>query len=663
MSKKFNRNFIFVSDLHLSEGYLKDENRYHPNEDFYFDDAFGRFLKHLQGRRRSVRKRDGYKIPWRLVIVGDFLENLQITTFPRVPEDNTTTNRSYAKVDSPENLPGDSTEAVDELRDFLRNVQSIIYPDPEVRPDFGGIRFSPNEKYYGLGFDGPKSVWKLARIIDGHPEFFSALAEFLAAGNELVIIKGNHDPEFTYPELRRYLVDRLTWLAPKKRGRGNIADRIFFSPWFYYEPGLFYAEHGGQYDEANRYAFFLQPTMTYEKTGVRTIRFPLFGSSFVRYFFNIIEKEVPFADNLRPQSKALFWIVTRKPGFTVLHLPDGLKCLWKFLQKKVFHGFDLLALREKYKSKGFLGFPAFAFFSVTGLFLVRPKHRKEYQADKIKNLREMNRLENTDGISWRDGKRAGRSLPLRDLLRIYYGSFGERSAAVDDAGLDDVQRAFAREEGEEEALDRKERKSLEKVIADTRAAKAKSLLKRIIKYSDFIAFAVLTVGAGVACFAIRLNYPQYLTAGLCAFIVVVPLILYIFHDLKRNLMAKFFDAAPERYLNKAAAGVARLLGPDRVRFVIFGHTHVAYARPIKEDPGTGNGGPKEDKAPRPSQWEINTGSWTPVFDERMMLRQNGDEFPFIQIVTEKAGAEPDFESYRWNDELGRPQRIRFVGDV
>ena len=70
---------------------------------------------------------------------------------------------------------------------------------------------------------------------------------------------------------------------------------------------------------------------------------------------------------------------------------------------------------------------------------------------------------------------------------------------------------------------------------------------------------------------------------------------------------------------------ACLLGPERVRFVIFGHTHVAYARPIKDDEGTCEGEHQERAGIRPSQWEINTGSWTPVFDERMMLRQNGDE--------------------------------------
>jgi len=640
------KNFVFVSDLHLSEGYLKDDNCYHPNEDFYFDDVFGRFLGHLQTKREA----EGYKYPWRLVIVGDFLENLQITTLPRVPANNNEKGGPPKEKDSP--------EAVDELADFLRNVQTVIYPEEKEPPEVPPTRLSKNEKKYGLGFDAPSSVWKLARIIDGHPGFFAALAEFLAAGNELVIVKGNHDPEFTYPEVRRYLVDHVNQLAQQHHAGENVTGRIFFSPWFYYEPGLFYAEHGGQYDEANQYTFFLDPTMINEKTGVRTIRFPLFGSSFVRYFFNIIEEEVPFADNVRPQTKALWWIVFHKPGFTLWRLPILVKCISKFLRKKVFHGFDLLALREKYKSEGFFGYLAFVFFTLTALLLVRPKHREEYRLNKISNLREMNRLENTDGVLWTSGAGAASGLSLRELLRIYYGSFGDKAAAVDDAGLDDVQRGFAENA---EQLDAREEKTLNAVVAKIRgAAKAKPRIPIcFIKRLDCIAIGLLTLTFALTC----RYYGDYLLAGLVAFLVIAGLSFFILRDLKSYLLARFFNIEPERYLNKAAAGVAGLLGPERVRFVIFGHTHVAYARPIKDDEGTCEGEHQERAGIRPSQWEINTGSWTPVFDERMMLRQHGDELPFIQIVTEKRVGTHEFELNRWNDELGQPQRIRFVGEV
>ncbi len=76
------RNYVFVSDLHLSEGFLEDKKCYHVNEDFFYDDAFARFLEHLEDKRKAKR----YKKPWRLVINGDFLDFLQVTTAPD-PED------------------------------------------------------------------------------------------------------------------------------------------------------------------------------------------------------------------------------------------------------------------------------------------------------------------------------------------------------------------------------------------------------------------------------------------------------------------------------------------------------------------------------------------------------------------------------------------------
>ncbi|MGD8719034.1 MAG: hypothetical protein PVH29_09465 [Candidatus Zixiibacteriota bacterium] len=612
------KNFIFVSDLHLSEGFLGDENRYHMNEDFMFDDAFGRFLGYLQRRR----EKEGLERPWRLVILGDFLENLQITTFP----------------------------AKEDLVAFLENVAPIIYPDEEERPDFDAIRFSPNEERYGLGFDGPKSVWKLARIIDGHTAFFAALAEFLAAGNELVVVKGNHDPEFTYAELRRYLVDRLNRMARRLSPDADVTSRVFFSPWFYYEKGLFYAEHGGQYDDTNRFTFYLDPVMLYGKTGARTIRFPLFGSSFVRYFFNDVERQVPFADNIRPQAKALFWIITREPGLALLKFPSLVRCIAKTVRKKVFHGFDLLALKEMLKSeRRVVQFALYLVLGVAGLFFVRRKHREEYRANKQRNLRVMGRLAGADGARAETGDGGTSDLRLPELARIYYGSFGERPEADDDEAMEEAARAL----GEDGAgLDSAGADALDAVIARIRAAaKPKPRIAMgIVKALDYLALAVLAlVFAGLCVY-----YGDFTLARVAAFLVLGGLSFYVLHDLKGDLLARYFDAEPERYLNKAAAGVAHLLGPRRARFVIFGHTHVAYARPVED------GGEGEDR--RPSQWELNTGSWTPVFDERMMLRRSGEEFPFVEIVTEKAGGDPDFKLLHWNDELGEPQRIRFTGE-
>jgi UDP-2,3-diacylglucosamine pyrophosphatase LpxH len=64
---------LIVSDLHLSEGW-DEEGKISPNEDFFFDQSFSRFL-------------EGYKNkgPVNLIIAGDMVDLLQVTP-PELPE-------------------------------------------------------------------------------------------------------------------------------------------------------------------------------------------------------------------------------------------------------------------------------------------------------------------------------------------------------------------------------------------------------------------------------------------------------------------------------------------------------------------------------------------------------------------------------------------------
>lgn len=651
------RNFIFVSDLHLSEGFLPDKKYYHKNEDFFYDDAFGRFLAYLQGRRKNADN-DNYKYPWRLVIVGDFLDNLQITTLPSAPD------KEDKKEGAREEDDTDGVKAA--LVAFLKNVQSVIYPDEGSRPDFDGIRFDPNEKNYGLAFDAPKSVWKLARIMDGHPGFFAALAEFLAAGNELVIVKGNHDPEFTYAEFRRYFVDRLNRLARDKYDV-DVAGRIFFSPWFYYEPGLFYAEHGGQYDDANRYTFFLEPTMVDERTGAVTIRLPLFGSFFVRYVFNKIEDRIPFADNVRPLKKAVGWIFKNELGFTICTIPQGFRFLYNYSLRKLTSGFDILAAAEANKNQG--GILQRLLWLVRQPFkiLITARERLEYTSTRATNSLIIGNLAGTNGLLREaGGERVDPDIRDDTLHRIYYRAFKddkktEERAAEASALLPRLKGAA---ETAPEELGKDDNEVIERAIGRIRSGKEtkpffqytlpkwSGVIVRVLcslVFFDWLGWLYFTrelPGRSVAD-AVVLTVLAFLASS-C---------FWLYPRVQKELVRRHLDTEPERYLNQAAAGVARLLGPERARFVIFGHTHVAYARPIKEDKED-----EEETERRPEQWEVNTGSWTPVFDERMILRRNGDEFPFIQIVTERAGLQPDFGLYQWNDGVGLPQPIRFTGE-
>lgn len=119
--------------------------------------------------------------------------------------------------------------------------------------DFTGMSVSPRaseivteltaeELAHGLGGAADHAIAKLRMVLAHHAEVAHALAKFVAAGNQLVIVPGNHDADWHWDELQSEFRARLREFADVG------ADRVHFAPWFYYEEGLIYLEHGHQYD-------------------------------------------------------------------------------------------------------------------------------------------------------------------------------------------------------------------------------------------------------------------------------------------------------------------------------------------------------------------------------------------------------------------------------
>jgi UDP-2,3-diacylglucosamine pyrophosphatase LpxH len=234
---------VIISDLHLSEGW--DENGYLSRiEDFFFDLNFKRLLEYLSEKAAEGR------FHYRLIINGDLVDFLQFTTAP---------------------------------------AEGVIQGEALTR----------KERKLGLGTSPKKTLWKLDRLINGHKVFFTAIADFIAKGNELFIISGNHDIEWLIPEVQEGFKKRISDLHPTPN---RMEDRMQFLAWFYYDYLLsVFVEHGSQYDDINSFNYLLCP---YRKDG--TIDLPA-GSFFVRYLFNRVEEIFPFADNMKPQVKFILW--------------------------------------------------------------------------------------------------------------------------------------------------------------------------------------------------------------------------------------------------------------------------------------------------------------------------------------------------------------------
>jgi UDP-2,3-diacylglucosamine pyrophosphatase LpxH len=238
---------VIISDLHLSEGW--DENGYLSKlEDFFFDQSFERFLKYL------LKKGEEGGFHYKVILNGDLVDFLQFMT---------------------------------------ASGESVIR----------GETLTKREKKLGPGTSTRKTLWKLERLINGHKVFFTALSDFLAKGNELFILCGNHDIEWLIPEVQEDFKKQISDLQKSPKPLG---DKITFLTWFYHDPLLsVFVEHGSQFDDLNSFDYLLCP---FRKEG--TMDLPA-GSFFVRYLFNRVEEIYPFADNMKPQVKFMKWGLLR----------------------------------------------------------------------------------------------------------------------------------------------------------------------------------------------------------------------------------------------------------------------------------------------------------------------------------------------------------------
>lgn len=225
-------NLLVISDLHLGHDLRRLAPREGPPE---IDRALGALLD------QHAAPFEG--LPWRLVIAGDMVDFLAVTLLP---------------------------EAED------------------------GFEVSEEEQLYGLRAEAAKAAWKLRRVLERHDFLLERLAAFVAAGNQILIIRGNHDADWYWPEVqdgfRRALAERMPptagTLADRLRGvdgvEAAVNERVRFCNWFYLEPGGIFIEHGNLHDEYSTYQDFLSPL---DPADPRVLAEPI-SSMAMRYFGN-----------------------------------------------------------------------------------------------------------------------------------------------------------------------------------------------------------------------------------------------------------------------------------------------------------------------------------------------------------------------------------------
>ncbi len=246
------RDYLVISDLHLRGGYDNPTERL-----YHFDEEFADFLRYYRMNRAAGR-------PWTLVIGGDFIEFLYITDLP----------------------------------------------DPEDRL-LRGATFAESESRFGPGTEALKSRWKLDRILRAsHPQLLLALARFVAGGNEIVVLRGNHDLEMSWPEVQAHFRRLIAEHHPTDVGymamKEAVAQRVQFPQWFWYVPNLLYVEHGSQYDPFCATQHVLNPLVPQSPTKVQLS----IAELAIRYFTNQMKTiNAMAAENIMSVSEYIGWVV------------------------------------------------------------------------------------------------------------------------------------------------------------------------------------------------------------------------------------------------------------------------------------------------------------------------------------------------------------------
>jgi len=107
------------------------------------------------------------------------------------------------------------------------------------------------EREHGIGNSEDHARLKLRLVIERHGDVFRALAGFIADGHAITIVHGNHDVELYWDSVRKALRETLIANAQDFGSAASATEldaRIEFCPWFFYQQGVAYIEHGHMYD-------------------------------------------------------------------------------------------------------------------------------------------------------------------------------------------------------------------------------------------------------------------------------------------------------------------------------------------------------------------------------------------------------------------------------
>ncbi len=338
-----------VSDLHIAAGRNK-KGVYKGTENFFADEPFYRFLEYA--RRDGVKKAENAV----LIINGDVFDFIRIVDYPGRVRKIRLSKRfkswwKHMKLEKPK------VQTEEREKEFLEWQNEIFKVGIEKSLEELKNCISKREEDFGLKTDHYKTIYKLNKIKNGHSKFFDALALWISKGNRIILVKGNHDLELWWPEVRNYirliLAEKINSLPRFLGGDGDLknlenilVNNVLPNLKFIDDSVLinkdFYVEHGHRYDKVT----MVLDSPVFGKTSSE-INIP-FGSFFNRYIINKVELFLPFFDNLRPQGNMLSILFKENTALALKlllrYVPFTIKILLKHHFRYVWFMFGRVAL-------------------------------------------------------------------------------------------------------------------------------------------------------------------------------------------------------------------------------------------------------------------------------------------------------------------------------
>ena len=319
------REIFVISDLHMAAG-LNENGNYDGTENFFADASISRFLSHLENRIYGNKK-------GLLIINGDFVDFLRIRNIPYSDGDLDHWSALLAELGIQKNR--------EELRASIND----------------------RERRYGLRTNDYKSVWKLDVCQRGHRSVFKSLAAWIEKGNELLVIKGNHDLEWYWKLMRDYLrlilaknISENQKTSPDHSLSEIVIPAVHFADDKVLIDGVIYIEHG------HRYEHFTEVDGPPVLEGSDELNLP-FGSFFNRYLINRIELAYPYIDDVRPRQQILPLLIRERFPLALQLLFRYVPFLLQIIPKRQY----AFALRYLFQFLWIVGIP----LAITGYAVIK----------------------------------------------------------------------------------------------------------------------------------------------------------------------------------------------------------------------------------------------------------------------------------------------------